>query len=393
MGAALALEPVAADLPGAAMTVQGPPMSDPATATSASPSSSGEALSRAEALLSYRRVPEALAAFEDPALAAVYPDACAGGRWQCHMLLGDLGSAWTENDGLRRRGSPDPHRFWDGRPLEGKCVMLRCLHGLGDAVQFLRYAPRLARLAAHLIVEVPPPLYELAPCLVGPQEVVTWGYAAPRLTPVWDTQVEIMELPYLFRSDLANLPAHNAGLKLPPVARSAPASTACPPRIARIGIAWSGGSWNPSRSLPFPLLEPLLSLAPQLSLSTLQPSSANREWIAGTDRYALQPAGTSLDSLLGLASFIAGLDLVITVDTLVAHLAGALGRSVWILLQHEADWRWLLDRSDSPWYPSARLFRQPAPGDWVGLIDCVRQELLSWSAHFTQTESNHAHVG
>lgn len=356
-------------------------------------------LARAEDLLSLRRLPEALAAFADPDLTAVQPDACAAGRWQCHMLLGDLASAWTESDGLRQRGSPDPHRFWDGSPLNGKRVILRCLHGLGDATQFLRYAPELGRLAQRLIVEVPPPLLDLAPFLVGPHEIVTWGTDTPSQAPAWDAQIEVMELPYIFRSTLADLPAPDAALDLPKLLRAGGQTS--PSHRPRVGIVWSGGSWNPSRSVPFSCLAPLLATAGPIDLFSLQPSSANAEWMAATGRYALQPPGvspdtspgTSLDRLLPLATFIAGLDLVITVDTLAAHLAGALGRPTWILLQFEADWRWLHGRVDSPWYPSARLFRQTASGDWASLIGRVREELLIWYDHFHHQEVPHAPLG
>ena len=347
-------------------------------------------LSHAEHLLALRRLPQALAAFADPHLAAAWPDSCAAGRWQCHMLLGDLAGAWVESDGLRQRGSPDPHRFWDGSPLHGKRVMLRCLHGLGDAIQFLRYAPFLESIASHLIVEVPPPLLELAPFLKGPHEVITWGENAPAIEPAWDSQIELMELPYIFRSTLADLPAPNAGLSPSLADRSESPSTGSRPRI---GIVWSGGSWNTSRSIPFTLLEPLLSTGSHLSLFSLQPSTANAEWNAITDRCSLQPSDASLDAILPLARFIAGLDLVITVDTLAAHLAAALGRPTWILLQYQADWRWLHERSDTPWYPAARLFRQSVQGDWVSLIDRVRHELLLWSDNLRHTEIDHAHLG
>lgn len=351
------------------------------------PDPAAPTLEHAEHLLSTRRVSEALHAFQHPSLIAQHPGSCSAGRWQCQMLLGNLASAWSENDALRASSIPDPHRLWNGEPMAGKRIIVRCLHGFGDAIQFLRYAPELARLASHLILEVAPALIPLAPFLRGPHEIITWGPEAPSTPPRCDVQIELMELPYLFRSTLDSLPPADACLDL--AALDVPRT----PRIAgrpRIGLAWGCGEWNPSRSIPFELLSPVLALASELSLFSLHPSSTSSEWNAATSRLAIRPADTSLDNLLSLTRFIAGLDLVITVDTLSAHLAGALGRPAWVLLQHQADWRWLLDRDDSPWYPSLRLLRQPAPGDWSSLVQRVSRDLLHHPFH---AEIDHAPLG
>ena len=371
------------------MTTRAPSDSSFHEIAEALPSSFGR-LAQAEQLLASRHVPEALAALSDSELNALHPDACAGNRWQCYMLLGDLENAWKESDTLRRRGSPDPHRFWDGSPLTGKRVILRCLHGLGDAIQFLRFLPRLARITAYLILEVPPPLIDLAPFFCGADEVITWGEEAPLAPPDWDVQIEIMEVPFILRAHLSDLPSPSAALRLPrPTSHLTTISAAAP----RVGMIWTSGSWNPSRSLPLALLGPLLSLSPQVSFFSLQPSSANADWDAHTHRYRLPSSGISLDSVLALTEFIAGLDLVITVDTLAAHLGGALDVPTWILLQYEADWRWMLNRDDTPWYPSARLFRQPVPGDWQTPIAAMRDELETRFDSRRHPEVSHAPLG
>ena len=119
-----------------------------------------------------------------------------------HMLAGNFAAAWRESDAIRQRGAPDPHRYWTGDDLRGQRVILRCLHGYGDAVQFLRYVPRLRALASHLVVEVPPAMMEIASCFDGVDDVITWGAGAPAVPPEWNAQVEVMELPYLFRTEL-----------------------------------------------------------------------------------------------------------------------------------------------------------------------------------------------
>jgi hypothetical protein len=278
------------------------------------------------------------------------------------MLAGNFAAAWRESDAIRRRGAPDPNRFWAGEGLSGKRVILRCLHGYGDAVQFLRYVPRISALASHLIVEVPPAMVELARFFRGVDEVITWGDGAPATHARWDVQVEVTELPYLFRTEAHELPLAVDYLHLPfrtEIDRSpAPA----------VGVVWGAGEWNRGRSIPYPLLQPLTELS-ECEFWNLQGGHSRRLWNGKL---------CCGDGILALASAIAQLDLVITVDTLAAHLAGAMGKPAWVFLQYAADWRWMTGRSDCLWYPSLSLFRQPRSGDWGSLISTVRQELARW---------------
>ncbi len=355
-------------------------------------------LDSARAHLHARNIPAALASIDQAERAGADPNTCAGDRWQCYMLLGDFERAWEQNDLLRARNAPDPHRFWDGSSWRGQRVMLRCLHGFGDAIQFLRYAPLLKAQAADLTVECAPHIAPLLRLFPGPDRITTWGPDAPAEEPAWDLQMEIMELPYAFRSTLETLPRSVPYLRLPEPLVAAAAQRMDHGGRKRIGLAWAGGEWNRSRSIPFHILKPILQDSGAIFYS-LQGGEDNADWDAFCDSHGLQngsgkPGGSDLKSgsgqhsgfrfydtadhgsgLLTLAAAISNLDLVITVDTMAAHLAGSLGIPVWLLLQHAADWRWMTERSDSPWYPTMRLYRQPSPGNWPAIIDEVSRAL------------------
>ena len=325
-------------------------------------------LEQAERLLAERRPGPAIAMFDAAEAAGEDADWCSGGRWLAAMLSGDFAAAWQQSDALRSRNAPDPHRFWDGTSLAGKRVMVRCLHGFGDAVQMLRYAPKLAATAKSVVWQVAPRLLELAGCFAGVEQVITWGEAAPAVAPVYDTQVEVMELPYLFRTRAGELPIVERYFKLPAVELLRVQACMGNPSRRRVGLVWAGGEWNRARAIPFAALKPLLPLAECWSLQ------------GGEDRHTGEgvPDASAIcgDGLLALAATIANLDLVITVDTLAAHLAGALGKPVWLLLQQQSDWRWQAAGETSPWYPTMRIFRQTQQGDWTAVIQQVCRELL-----------------
>ena len=336
-------------------------------------------LQQAEARLNRRDVPTAVTAFNSAEAAGADADRCAGGRWIAHMLGGSFLEAWHESDSIRRRGVPDTHRLWEGENLRGRRVMLRCLHGYGDAVQFLRYVPRLRTRASQVIIEVPPAMVEIAPCFDGVETVITWGAGAPAYAIQWDVQIEVMELPYFFRTEQHELPVAEKYLHLPAGVKRQAAQIMGSSSWPRVGVVWAGGDWNPERSLPLPLLLPLLSTS-KCEFWSLQGGRSREEWGALPASPHLRDAACCGDGILPLAAVIVQLDLVITVDTLAAHLAGALGKPAWVLLQYAADWRWMLGRSESLWYPSLRLFRQPEQGDWTSVVACVHQALTNWMA-------------
>lgn len=333
-------------------------------------------LLHAEQLLDERHLPAALACFNLAERKGADPDRCAAGRWMVSMLEGKFEEAWRESDAIRRRGAPDPHRFWNGESLRGRRVMVRCLHGFGDAVQCLRYMPRLQSIASSIVLEVPPRMVSLARSIRGIDEIVSWGEAAPSHLPQWDVQVEVTELPYIFRTRQRDLPIATSYLRLPQQDLRRATAALRNPATIHAGIAWSSGEWNLSRSIPLQELRPLFA-DQDVTFWNLQGGEVRKQW------HDLSPSPNLRDApelcadagLVPLAAFIAQLDLVITVDTLAAHLGGALGRPTWLLLQHSADWRWMHARNDSPWYPSLRIFRQPEPGDWRSVVTQVRQAL------------------
>ena len=305
-------------------------------------------------------------------------DECAAGRWDCFMLLGDFECAWRESDSIASRGAPDPHRLWDGLTFTGRHVMLRCLHGLGDTIQFIRYSPLIRAEARRLVVEVPARMMSLVARVDGVDEVISWE--VPRShEPHWDQHIEIMEVPRAFRTTCDSIPNRRPYLD---VSRTTSDSARNRWKIqggSKVGLVWASSAWDHSRSLPMEKLVPVLR-KPGFSFFSLQ---------AGPEQSQLVhlPPGCNCRDLvddsitpLETAAQISNLDLVITVDTMVAHLAGALGKPVWLMLNFASDWRWMLHRADSAWYPSMTIFRQPRQGDWDSVmrqIDAALDEFPS----------------
>src|SRR6266567_5619107 len=206
-----------------------------------------------------RDLDEALKCFQHAESAGHDPDSCASARWMCWMLLGDFESAWRESDAIESRGAHDPNQFWDGTNLTGKCVMVRCLHGLGDAIQYARYLPLLRHQASHLIVEAPPDLVCLFEPLDSIDEVITWGEAAPESQPHWEAQIEITELPRYFRSTSDNLPCNVPYLFVPEHLVTLSQDRLGASASMRTGLLWQSSSWNPARSLLLEELTPILA--------------------------------------------------------------------------------------------------------------------------------------
>lgn len=329
-------------------------------------------LLRAEALLDERQMDLALEAFVAAQAEGAEPDRCSAGKWMCFMLLGEFEAAWRESDSIRKRDRPDEHRFWNGQHIQGRRVIVRCLHGLGDAVQMLRYAPRLRALCAELIVEVPPALLDTATWLDGVDRVITWGERAPAEPPAWDVQIEITELPYLFRMKRADLPLATRYLHVPPTRQLRLQS-----HLPSIGVVWAAGEWNPTRSIPFNEFKKLFRCN-DAHYWNLQGGCHANDWASIASAPNLRDARELGDGLAVLISVISSMDLIVTVDTLAAHIAGALGVPAWLLLQHAADWRWMVNTSSSPWYPSLRLYRQHREGDWSAVLQQVACDLTQW---------------
>ena len=329
---------------------------------------------RGIALFDMNRLGEALSAFDR--VLAIRPDH-AHARWnraQVLLLSGDFARGWPEHE-WRFASNPVLQRkfekpVWGGdTPVDGKTVLLHAEQGLGDTIQFCRYAPLLAGRGARVVLEVQPMLVGLMRTLDGAIDVVARGDALP----AFDLHCPLLSLPLAFRTDAATIPAQAPYLR-------APASTvdwgAQPSaKRPRIGLVWSGNPGHKrdgARSVPFYALMPLLDLG--ATFVSLQ-KDARASDAAVLRQTKIIDVADRLTSFADTAALISELDLVISADTSVAHLAGALGKPLWLLLPYVPDWRWLTDRDDSPWYPTARLFRQDATCAWGPVVARVRAAL------------------
>lgn len=313
------------------------------------------------------QISEARQAFQLAEDAGFNADDCAAGRWTCHMLLGQFESAWKESDAIVRRGNPDPHRFWDGRPFDGRRVLIRCLHGLGDTLQYIRYAAMMRQRVATLTLEAQPALRTLLEQAHIADTVITWGDEEP----FWDQQIEIVELPRIFRTTIDSIPATVPYINVP---GSRADMSSFEETLLRVGLVWASSTFNPSRSLLLSQLAPLLGI-PGISFFSFQAGEERAQLGYWSSR--ISDLYTEGQSVLETAIGMRAMDLIISVDTMTAHLAGAMGLNVWTLLPYTCDWRWMLHRCDSPWYPTMRLFRQNTPGDWKGVVERVRNELIA----------------
>ena len=271
-----------------------------------------------------------------------------------------------------------PQARWAGQDLRGKTLLLRGEQGLGDMIQFARYATLFAHAGARVVLEIHPPLTRLLATIPGVAQTVALGSPPPP----HDYHLQIMSVPGLLGTRLDTIPAEIPYLFADPAAVEAwrERLSALPGR--KVGLVWGGNprANDPAahlvdrrRSLALAKLRPVLE-KPGFSFVSLQ-KGAPAAQIGGL---AFFDAMDEVKDFADTAALCANLDLVISVDTSVAHLAGALGKPVWILSRHDGCWRWMLDRDDSPWYPTARLFRQAIPGDWDEVVSRVAQALESF---------------
>lgn len=324
----------------------------------------------AQLLLARREVPEAIHAY-NRAEQFGYPKAeCSAGRWQCWMLLGEFERAWEESDKITAENADEGH-VWDGSSWTGRRLMLRCLHGLGDTIQFIRYAPLLRQVCKELIVQTHPQLVSLISNARGVDRAITWepSYREERFD--WDLQMEVTELPRAFRTTRQTIPSSFPYIFVPPLQLAQAAQWFPSKRKPRVGLVWRAGPWDESRSIELLDLEPLFRL-PNLEFYCLQKDAEGE--LEPYRSILPNPEAHSRD-VLDTAALICHVDLVITVDTMTAHLTGALGKQVWIMLPEISDWRWMLETSQTPWYATARLFRRKASQGWAFVIAEVTQAL------------------
>lgn len=262
------------------------------------------------------------------------------------------------------------------RNIAGKTILVCADEGLGDTIQFVRYLPMLASLGARVILLPQEQLYPLLAEFPGVSQCLPDMKAG--LPPI-DLHCPIMSLPWAFGTTLESIPAATSYLPLPTAARVQAWQDRLGPRATlRIGLVWAGNPqhWNDhNRSIPLQTL--LRIIVPGATFVSLQKDPRPEDKAMLRERSDIVELTGHLADFAETAALISCLDLVITVDTSVAHLAAALGCPTWILLSAVPDWRWLLDRDDSPWYPTARLFRQTTAGDYEGVVGRMRAELLT----------------
>lgn len=325
-----------------------------------------------EAVASYRRALE------------IDPD-FAQAHWNesmCKLLLGDFSEGWKQYEWrcLTESFQAGKHRFsqpqWLGRePLQGTTLLLHAEQGLGDTIQFCRYAKLAADRGAAVILQAPQALASLLNGLAGVEQLVTDGDPLPP----FDFHCQLLSMPLACGTSLATIPADIPYLRADPTLADAwSAKLAAPGSTPIIGVAWAGNPahrHDSSRSIP---LADFLGIANDGSrFYCLQKELKPGERALLDAHAAFRYVGDDLHDFADTAALIDVMDLVVTVDTAVAHLAAAMGKPVWILLPFQPDWRWLRERDDSPWYPSARLFRQPAIGDWKSVLENVHCALIA----------------
>jgi Tfp pilus assembly protein PilF len=334
---------------------------------------------RGNVLNEARRFDEAFASYRTAQeLAPDYADA----HWNealLRLLTGDLVAGFAkyewrwkkETVASAQRNFPQP--LWDGvQSLDGKTILLHAEQGYGDAIQFCRYVPHVAARGARVILEVAPPLRLLMGSLSGVTQIV----AAGEPLSAFEIHCPLLSLPYAFRTDIETIPAATPYLRAPADALPAWKLRLGATGRPRIGIAWAGRRTHENdrnRSIGLGTLLRLLDTGATFVSVQKELRPGDEAVLEG--RRDVIHLGGMLSDFADTAALMTSLDLVITVDTSLAHLAGALGKPVWILLPFAPDWRWLLDRTTSPWYPSARLFRQASPGDWDEVIARVKAAL------------------
>jgi tetratricopeptide (TPR) repeat protein len=302
------------------------------------------------------------------------------------LVSGDFERGWPEyewrwrNKQMTRREFRQPE--WDGRPLVGKTILLHAEQGLGDTIQFIRYAPLVKRLAGRVIVECQE---QLLPLLARCQGVDEWvGHGLP--LPSFDVQAPLLSLPRLFRTSLKDIPAETPYLFAGPDLVNQWRDWLRALDGFKIGIAWQGNTayrGDHFRSIPVGQFAPLARIR-EVCLISLQKGDGAEQLGEGENLFRVMDFSRQLDQQGGAftdtAAVMMNLDLVVTSDSAIAHLAGALGVPVWVALPLVPDWRWLLDRDDCPWYPTMRLFRQTRLGDWEEVFQRIATEVEATAA-------------
>lgn len=302
------------------------------------------------------------------------------------LLLGDLQTGFRENEWRVRK--PEIRKYyysgvlakpaWQGEIFSGKKLLVHMEQGLGDVLNFVRYLPLVKERGGIVAFSVPPELMKLFSRLAGVDILVEHKPAA-LCNVAFDLVVPLLSLPYVFGTTLNTVPANVPYITADPaLAEKWRGRLAAKDGKKKIGLVWAAkmtDDHSRNRSCGLASLAPLLKV-PGAAFYSLQKGEGAKQLHSGT--LPITDWSGELGDFADTAALIAGLDLVVTVDTSVAHLAGAMGKPTWVLQTFLPDWRWLLGREDSPWYPTVRLFRQPAPGDWDSVTARAAEALAQW---------------
>ena len=326
-----------------------------------------------------RRYSEALASY-DKAI-SICPDYAEAqfNKSRLKLLLGQYAEGWSlyewrwKVDKYKIYFKDFKQPLWLGdQPIAGRTILLHAEQGFGDVIQFVRYVAMVEELGARVLLGVHPVLISLMQSLHG---AFTLGTKLDAL-PAFELHCPLGSLPLAFKTEVDNIPTDIPYLFADPQRRDIWRVRLGNKVRPRVGLAWSGSaahSNDRNRSMALRSLEPLLCLNFEFHSLQQEIRAEDQAALAGFSEILCHES--ELLDFADTAALVAEMDLVISVDTSVAHLAGALGKAVWILLPYAPDYRWMIERSDSPWYPTARLFRQSTIGDWGGVIEAVCSEL------------------
>jgi hypothetical protein len=308
--------------------------------------------------------------------------------WTAAMRAGEFERAWSiaDRDLARDAGCHGKHegprhlqRIWRGEELRNRTVLVRCYHGLGDTIQFARFLPALAERARRLTVWCQPELLPLIERVDGVDLALPLHDGA--VDAEFEVDIEIMEIPHAIRAGRDLIEARKPYLTLPPFAVT---GSVAGHSALSVGLVWEVGNWDKRRAVPAALLKRLKTDG--VELYSLQQGPARNE--------AIQAGATDIGTpdIVTLCHRLGELDVVVSVDTMMVHLAGALGHRPWILLHAACDWRWPLAGGFSHWYPHARLFHQRSAGDWISVVDDVRDALWAELDGQAQSASRGRHL-
>lgn len=297
------------------------------------------------------------------------------------MLIGDYENGWKlyewrwKNPAISKKPEYTAENYWLGeQSLNGKTILIRQEQGLGDFIHFCRYVHLLASLAEQVIIETPPELLSIMSTLVGNFTLIEQG----QTLPAFDLYCSLMSLPLVFKTNLQTIPAQVPYLFVDPAKQKCWSIRLQNQKTPRIGLVWAGcasHSNDKNRSMAIENLAPLLEMPATFYVLQKQINPQDLNFLSCFENVYSCP--DQLHDFSDTAALLNEMDLVISVDTSVAHLAGALAKPVWILIPYVPDFRWMLNRTDTPWYPTALLFRQSRAGDWQAVIEKVIQRLAS----------------